>query len=81
MAAKRPIRTFAYKRGLLIKKGRAATLNGAIRNNVKRLMENKAAVVEITTARERLLATVRWTMSLSSGRPTKAISIVYERRQ
>ena len=59
MASKRPIKSMAWRGGKLIRKGYAATLRGAITNNVKRMMQNKIAVVEILDRNEYELALIR----------------------
>lgn len=60
MAKKRPLKTTAHRGGKVIATGHAATLKGAVLAATKRLLTQRASVVEVTTPRERVIAVIGW---------------------
>lgn len=76
MASKRPLKTFSYRGGKIVREGHAATLHGAILSSTRRLMRDKIALVEICNRDEHVLATVKhW-----AQRDLPAIYTILERR-
>jgi hypothetical protein len=76
MASKRPLKTFSYRGGKVVREGRAASLHGAILSNTRRLMMQRIAVVEICNEDEHTLVTIRhWAKD-----SFPAIHVTFERR-
>jgi hypothetical protein len=59
MASKRPLKTFSYRGGQIVRHGHAASLHGAILSATRRLMRDRIALVEICNHDEYVLATVQ----------------------
>jgi hypothetical protein len=59
MASKRPLKTFSYRGGKIVREGHAASLHGAILSATRRLMRDRIALVEICNRDEHVLATVK----------------------
>lgn len=58
MASKRPLLSSAFTEGVMVRRGRASTLEGGVLSATKRILLKKITAVEITNKQEQLLALV-----------------------